>query len=161
MFHELVKDQNTYTVNIKNYIIALSQKINDNNERIDIISFIFSKTEKHKVKYIPYDINWIIKKEFEIVTNSLIKLTLIKITLKNYNFKDYSSICIVEHIDFLYTLLRNGLIAFGCKNPPFIIDISTLNYTSDTVIEIAEQIDKTFLLHTLPINIKKNIFNKI
>jgi hypothetical protein len=140
-------------VNIKDYIIKLTTNINDFKERIDIISLVFSKTNKHKVKYIPYDINWLIKKDFEIVANSLIKLTSIKITIKNYNFKDYYSKCIAEHIDFLYNILKNGLIAFGCTNPPFIIDISTLDYTIDTVIEIANQINETFLLHTMPINI--------
>lgn len=141
-------------VNIRENIIKLAQNINIQGEKENIIKLIFVKTQKHTVKYMSFDFNWIIKPDFDIVQDALIKLSSIITTLKMYTFKDTYSKIVVDHIISLNKILKDGLIAHGCFQPPYKIDSPT---TTDTILEIADQINKNFLVCTKPINIKNNL----
>jgi len=150
MLSSLLKPMDENEVDIKKYIMKLSQNIIIQSEKNDIIKIIFSKSQRHTVKCIQFDFNWIIKPEFKIVEDALIKLSSIITLLKTCKFKDNYSICIVQHMIFLNKILKEGLITYGCLKPPYIIELTT---NKDTILEIANQVDKYLLVHSKPINI--------
>ena len=51
---------------------------------------------------------------------------------------------------FLNKILKEGLITYGCLKPPYITELTT---NKDTILEIANQVDKYLLVHSKPINI--------
>lgn len=111
--------------------ICLEDKIKQTLSHISMISsdyerdllerIIFTRTSLNKVRLIPFDFNWILKKEFNVVLDAIIALSGVIIGLKNTQqaFKeDKSKQCIID-IEILYRLLKEGLREHGCKHPSY------------------------------------------
>jgi hypothetical protein len=108
-----------------------------------ITQLLFNKTPFHKVKYLPFDYSWGIYNEFNPVLDALIKLSSVLIAFSLHTFEDKHAKFIVEHMRFISTTLKNGLISLGCSNPPKHVDAANIN--KDTILEIAKQINESIL----------------
>jgi len=94
---------------------------------------------KPRVKFMPFDYNWGIFSHFNKVSDAIIKLTGIIVSLNTYKWTDPDCLYLKNHLTYLYNIVKDGLIVYGCSNPP---EKKTISTTEDTIIEIAEQILK-------------------
>jgi hypothetical protein len=104
------------------------------------------------VKYLPFDYSWGIYNDFNPVLDALIKLSSVLIALSLHKFEDKHAQFIVDHVRFISTTLKNGLISLGCSNPPKYVDATNIN--KDTILEIAKQINENIQQQT---SCEKNI----
>lgn len=124
-------------VDIQSYVLNYVNHIKSKKEKDKILITIFSG---HTViKFMPYQYDWIILPEFEIVTKALFKMSSLTIMLKQLELTEKNSIFIREYMIQQFKLLKDGLVAFGCKNPPYKLEVS---YSKDTILELADQILK-------------------
>lgn len=124
-------------IDIKTYITNYANHMCSKRERDSILSIIFEKPKGMHVVYMPFDYEWIIKPSYVPVTNALMKLSTVKTRLSMCDLKEKNGHFLKDHIGFLFKLLREGLMAYGCKKPPCVVDCFI---NEDTIIEIAEQV---------------------
>jgi hypothetical protein len=121
----------------------LSGNVANTAEKEELINLMFTKTHKHKVKFLPFDYSWQIMTEFIPVTEALVKLSSVMTILSIHHFQDKHAVAIVDHVRFLYNTLKTGLIVLGCSNPPYTME--HVNMHKDTILEIARQVNDSFL----------------
>jgi hypothetical protein len=127
----------SHNLDIQSYILNYIDHIKSRKEKELILITIFS--DHTIIKYMPYQYDWVILPEFEVVTKALFKMSSMTIMLKRLYLTEKNSIFIREYMIQQFKLLKEGLIAFGCKKPPYKLEVS---YTEHTIIELAEQILK-------------------
>ena len=137
MLKQLLQKQPQQDVNISDYILSFAENIQNKYEKNILLNVIYHN--KPRVKFMPFDYNWGIYPNFKQVSDAIIKLTGIIVSLNTYKWTDPDCLYLKNHLTYLYNILKDGLIAYGCSNPPEVKNIST---TQDTIIEIAEQILK-------------------
>lgn len=131
----MLKKELTETTSIDSYIKICAKFIKPHQEAELLVDIIYNRLPK--VKFLPFDYNWSIKPHFHIVTVALTKLSTIITNLNLIEWTHTNSIRIQSYMYNIYNKLKNGLIAIGCNNPPYKINIST---NEDTIIELARQI---------------------
>jgi hypothetical protein len=113
--------------------------IETEDEKDLLMQILFEKTEEHKVVFLPYDLSWNVKPEFEGVCDALIKMSSIILLVNKYEakFKDPRSKGILMDIRCLYNLLKEGLRELGCRTPPFLkgtdLDPSDVMFTAQEI----------------------------
>lgn len=133
-------------INIKNYIVKYAGLIKDFKEQTLVMSIVFEKPTTHHVIYMPYQLEWSIKPDFIIITKALMKLTTVKFRFSQYEFSDKYSNFIKEHIIFIFSLLKNALIKYGCDNPPY--PNAECDFNPEIAIKIANSIDENVMRPT-------------
>lgn len=123
-------------VDVATYLRDYTVNIKTRQERELFVDIVF-KGGTPRARCMPFDYNWHIFHDYDEVANALCKLSSILIQLQATPWTDPEAIYLKNHVNHLFTLLKEGLIAYGCKEPPERLDVAT---TADTVKEIARQI---------------------
>lgn len=116
------------------YVSHNIDKIKSDFEKQLMSSVIFGSP---RVKYLPFDYNWTIKKEFDIVTDALVKLSSIVVALRAENWQDTHSLLIKNYVHVVYANLRNGLLLYGCITPPYKLP---MKITKEAILQTAQQV---------------------
>lgn len=122
-------------VDVAEYITNYASNIKNQKEGSYFMDIVFNG--QTRAKYLPFDYNWSILPSYEIVVQALIRLSGTVTELKRHEWRDPAVIYLVNHVSYIFGLLKDGLIAFGCKRPPKRVELTT---TSDTILEMAQQV---------------------
>jgi hypothetical protein len=133
-------------ININKYIFKHFENIRSKNEYEKLFKILFDKPIL-SIKYLPFQYNWVILPDYDIVTQALIKLSCIKIQLNKTELYDGNSIIIKDYIIYIFDLLKSGLISYGCKYPPYKLHSLIDNIT---VFELAKQVMSLNKNYTIP-----------
>ena len=126
----------------------MTQSISIRKEKELLTSMLFTKTRFSKVKYMPFDYNWVILKEYEPVASALVKISGAVLMLSMCQFMDKHSNFVIDHVRFIFNTLKDGLILIGCKNPPRYHVSQNVNIHKDTLLEIARQVNENFIIES-------------
>lgn len=118
--------------------------IESEDERDLLLQILFEKTDKHRVFFIPYDMNWCIRHDFTCVADALITMSsvILLLNMHGHKFKDKKIKHIIDDIQSVFTLLKEGLREFGCRHPPF--KIGSMQSPSD-ILHVAQSINENFV----------------
>ena len=130
-------------IDIKTNIISYAQHIKSKREKDLLLTTIFNKPLGHHVVYLSFQYEWLIKPDYMIVTDALARLSTVKTQLSLIDFQEKNSLFIREHMSFIFSILKDGLIAYGCNRPPYKAD-SLLN--SATILDITHQVLRFMLI---------------
>ena len=113
-----------------NIIRHFISQIKSDYEKELVDKLIYKKNGYHKIKYIPFDENWIIEEDFVPCKSALICLSQIKNALRYFDahFKSYECKKIVMYVSKLFEDIMKCMLIYGCKNVP--CHISKYYYTN-------------------------------
>lgn len=121
----------------------------------NIKQLIYTKTQYHTVKCLSFDMEWCIKKEFQDVTNAIIRISSILFALQKYsctmkegNSKIHVMKC-TDEIRIIYNLLKEGLREYGCSHPPFMTGTCL---KKEDILKATDIINSTWLQNTCSVN---------
>lgn len=122
--------------------------IASDDERDLLLQILFEKTDKHRVFFIPYDMNWCIREDFRCVADALITMSpvILLLNIHGPKLKDQKAKQIIDDIHTVFAMLKEGLREFGCRHPPFKIGSSQI---PEDVIHVAHSITENFVKSTL------------
>lgn len=120
------------------------QKIKDVDERALIEMAIYKKNSLHCAKVVPFDYNWILKKEFEVVLDAVVKLSEVLFVLRNVceGTNDIEVRGCQSIVEEVYRMMREALRELGCKNPPY---KTGTHLAKEDVLTAARVIVNTFI----------------
>lgn len=135
MLSILFKNEN----NIKTDINRFLEEIKNIDEKNKIEHIVFNSQKYPNVKCLQVDYNWGIDTDYNIVITAAMKIFKILNILKYNNFSDESIFKIRLYLENINSLLKNGLILYGCIRPPY--NIENFQYSSEYIISLAFQVE--------------------
>lgn len=125
--------------NIQSDINKFLEEIVNIDEKNKIENIIFLNYKYPNIKCLAFDYNWGINQEYNIIISASMKIFKILNILKFHKFSDESIYKINLYLENINSLLKNGLILYGCSKPPYII--KNFQYSSEHILNLAYQVE--------------------
>lgn len=127
------------------------------HDRQVVQDMIARRSLQHRVCYLQFDPNWVIDTTddgSEEIVRATTNMSRLKLAFKSCTFTDPAAKIIGARIDYIYNMLRSGLITHVCKRVPEMekdhASWLTLDYAS--LLAIAKDVNRTLWNHAMLIH---------